>query len=91
MRIRWTPLAAADLQSISDYLKQYHPHYRQATMRKPYERIRGLKQYPYLGRPGRVEGTRELLFSPLPYVAVYRVDAQNIEIWRIYHTSQNRS
>ena len=43
MRIRWTPLAAADLQSISNYLKEHHPQYRQATMRKLYERIRALK------------------------------------------------
>jgi plasmid stabilization system protein ParE len=39
MRIRWTP-AANDLQSISDYLKDHNPHYRQPTMRKIYEKIR---------------------------------------------------
>jgi len=37
MRIRWTPAATADLQRISDYLKNHHPHYRQPTMRKLYE------------------------------------------------------
>ncbi len=37
MRIRWTPAAAADLQDISDYLKEHHPHYRQPTMRKLYD------------------------------------------------------
>ena len=55
MRIRWTPAAAADLQSINDYLKEHHPQYRQPTMRKLYERIRALKAAPYLGRPGRIE------------------------------------
>jgi addiction module RelE/StbE family toxin len=90
MRIRWTPAAAADLQSISDYLKEHHARYRQPTMRKLYERIRSLKDAPYLGRLGRIEGTRELLFSPLPYIAVYRVAGQSIEVWRIWHTSQDR-
>jgi toxin ParE1/3/4 len=61
MRIRWTPAAAADLQHISDYLKDRHPHYRQPTIRKIYEAIRSLKDLPYRGRPGREEGTRELL------------------------------
>lgn len=70
MRIRWTPLAAADMQAISDYLKEHHPQYRQPTMRKPYEKIRALKDTPYLGRPGRVEGTCEILFPPMPYIAV---------------------
>jgi plasmid stabilization system protein ParE len=72
MRIRWTP-AAAGLQHISDYLKDHHPHYRQPTMRKLYEAIRSLKTSPHRGRPGREEGTREILFPPLPYVAVTHV------------------
>jgi len=90
MRIRWTPAAAADLQYISDYLKNQHPHYRQPTMRKLYEAIRSLKTLPHRGRPGREEGTREVLFPPLPYVAVYRVKEQSIEVVRIYHGAQDR-
>jgi addiction module RelE/StbE family toxin len=90
MRIRWTLAAAADLQHISDYLKDHHPHYRQKTMRKLYETIRSLKDSPHRGRPGREEGTREILFPPMPYVAVYRVREQSIEILRIWHTARNR-
>lgn len=59
-------------------------------MRKLYEQIRALKDTPYRGRPGRVEGTREILFPPMPYIAVYRVHQQSIEVWRIYHTAQDR-
>ncbi|MGO9264404.1 MAG: type II toxin-antitoxin system RelE/ParE family toxin [Candidatus Binataceae bacterium] len=90
MRIRWTPAAAADLQHISDYLKDHHPHYRLPTIRKLYEAIRSLKDLPHRGRPGREEGTREILFPPLPYVAVYRVKEQTIEVVRIYHPAQDR-
>ena len=92
MRIRWTPAAAADLQGISDYLKEHHPHDRQPTMRKLCETIRSLRQAPYLGRPGAEEGTREILFPPLPYVAVYRVNErlQTVEVLRAYHGAQNR-
>jgi toxin ParE1/3/4 len=91
MRIRWTPAAAADLQRVSDYLKDHHPHYREATVRKVYAAIQSLKERPHLGRVGREKGTRELLFPPLPYVAVYRVKQQNIEVLRIYHGAQKRS
>lgn len=90
MRIRWTPSAAADLQAISDYLKDHHPRYRDATIRKLYDTIRALKQWPLRGHIGREEGTRELLFLPLPYVAVYRVTEQYVEVLRIYHTAQER-
>lgn len=78
------------MQGISDYLKDNNPHYRQPTMRKLYERIRGLREAPHIGRPGREGGTREILFPPMPYVAVYRVRENNIEIVRIYHTAQDR-
>jgi plasmid stabilization system protein ParE len=49
MRIRWTPAAAADLEHISDYLKDRHPHYRRPTIRMIYEAIRSLKDLPYRG------------------------------------------
>ena len=90
MRIRWTPAAAADLQNISDYLKEHHPRYREPTIRKLYGTIRELKQWPERGRPGREGGTREILFPPTPYVAVYRVTGPTIEVMRIYHTAQDR-
>jgi len=91
MRIRWTPAAAADLTLISEYLKDRHPHYRQPTMRRLYDSIRSLTDSPSRGRPGRESGTRELLFPPLPYVAVYRLKENSIEVLRIYHAAQNRS
>ncbi len=90
MRIRWTPAAAADLEDIGNYLKTRHPHYRQPTMRKLYQAIRSLKESPHRGRPGSEDGTRELLFHPLPYIAVYRVKEQDIEVLRIYHAAQDR-
>ncbi|MDP8989718.1 MAG: type II toxin-antitoxin system RelE/ParE family toxin [Acidobacteriota bacterium] len=90
MRIRWTHAASEDLQHINDYLKEHHPRYRQATVRKLYESIGGLKQWPHRGRRGREEGTRELPFSPLPYVVVYRVTTETIEVLRIYHAAQDR-
>src|SRR5437016_442328 len=90
MRIRWTPAAAADLEHIGNYLEARHPQYRQPTMRKLYEAIRSLREWPYRGRVGREDGTRELLFPPLPYIAVYRVEEQSIEVLRIYHAAQAR-
>lgn len=90
MHILWTPAAAADVQNISDFLTEHHPHYRQATLRKLYETIVSLKEWPLRGRAGGEEGTRELLFPPLPYIAVYRVRNQSIEVLRIYHAAQDR-
>jgi toxin ParE1/3/4 len=90
MRIRWTPAAVTDLQQISDYLSQNSPHYRVATMQRLYDGILALKRWPLRGRPGIESDTREMLFLPLPYIAVYRLKPETIEILRIYHTAQNR-
>lgn len=90
MRIRWTPAAVADLEHISNYLKDRRPQFRQSTMRKLYEAVRSLKQSPDRGRQGGEEGTRELFFAPLPDVAVYRVDKESVEVLRFYHTAQDR-
>jgi toxin ParE1/3/4 len=91
MRIRWTPAAADDLTKISEFLKARFPGYRQPTMRRLYDTIHSLKHSPHRGRPGREEGTRELLFPALPYIAVYRVRGEHIEVLPIDHAAQDRS
>jgi plasmid stabilization system protein ParE len=47
-----------------------------------YEAIRSLKDMPHRGRTG-------LFFPPAPYVAVYRVKEQSIEILRVYHSAND--
>ena len=91
MRIRWTPAAASDLQRINDYLKEHRPQYRDPTVRKIYADVQSPKEWPNRGRVGGEEGTRELSSPPLPYIAVYRVKDQSIEVLRIYHGAQDRA
>jgi len=47
------------------------------------------KTPPLRGRIGRMAGSRELVFAPLPYIAVYRVKDGIVEISRIYHGAQD--
>jgi toxin ParE1/3/4 len=91
MRIRWTPAAAADFEHIFEYLQQHLPHLARPTIIRIYERIRSLRKMPFSGRPGRKEGTRELVLAPLPYLVLYRVKDEFIEVVHIYHGAQNRS
>jgi toxin ParE1/3/4 len=48
-----------------------------------------LESFPNRGRNGRIGGTRELVLAPLPYIVVYRVTTDSVEIIRIYHSAQN--
>jgi addiction module RelE/StbE family toxin len=89
MRIRWTVPAADDLEVIKDYLQRHYPQFAESTVRTIYKRIHSLKTAPDSGRPGHRSGTRELTLAPLPYVVVYSVKAEAVEILHIYHGAQD--
>jgi toxin ParE1/3/4 len=91
MRLRWTPAAADDLESIEDYLARHHPSIAQSTILEIYETIQTLRSVPFRGRPGREEGTRELVLPRLPYIVVYRIKESDVEVLHIYHGAQHRS
>lgn len=86
MHVRWTKPAAQDLTQICDYIEEKGSA---ATARRVafsiYEGIAGLTKFPEQGRIGRKPGTRELVLSGLPYLSVYRIPGQTVEILRILH------
>ena len=41
--------------------------------------------FPYLGRAGRVTGTRELVMSRTPYIVAYRIHADVLEVLAVVH------
>ncbi len=85
MELRWTEEAAADLEHISDYLFENAPGRAAELVREIYKAPSALLTFPYRGRPGKREGTRELVLSPLPYIVVYQIAGDVIHIARIVH------
>lgn len=90
MTIRWTTGAADDLERISEYIAEDSPEAALRVARAIFSRIKELSKFPYLGRKGQEEGTREFVLTPLPYIAVYRVTEEVVEILHFYHGAQNR-
>ena len=90
MPIRWTQPAARDFTQICDYIGQ---HASAAIARRValsiYESINVLAEFPQQGRLGRKSGTRELIFTGLPYLAIYRIRSDVVEILRVLHGAQN--
>jgi len=68
MEIIWRRAALNDLDAIREFIAQDNPD----AATRVYVAIEGavgrLADYPYLGRAGRVEGTRELILGNLPYI-----------------------
>ena len=90
MRVRWTTAAADDLQQIHDYLSDHEPHLARSTVIAIREAIHSLRRFPHRGRPGAVEGTRELVHERLPYIVVYRMKEDVAVVLHIWHAAQDR-
>jgi toxin ParE1/3/4 len=88
MQVRWSPAAAEDFFRIIEYIRQENPPAAQRIARTIYESAGSLKSFPYRGRAGRVEGTRELPLPPLPFVVVYRLVKDIVEIVNVIHGAQ---
>ena len=89
MRIRWTPEAVNDLEQIGRHILRQNPSVARTVIRTITDGIEGLKKFPNLGRAGQVENTRELVVPSLPYIVVYRIKQENVEILRVYHGAQD--
>ncbi len=46
------------------------------------------QEFPAIGRPGRVENTRELVIAGTPYIVPYRVKGDIVQIIAILHSAQ---
>ncbi len=88
MNIEWSSKARIDLHDIFDYILQENP----AAAVKVLEAIElatlKLADHPGIGRPGRVENTRELVISGFPYILPYCVEGDAVIIIRAMHTSR---
>jgi toxin ParE1/3/4 len=88
-RIRWTTDAANDLEQTFQHIIRDNPAAASNVIRTITDGIARLKVFPSLGRNGQVEGTREMVFASLPYIAVYRTKGSAVEILRVYHAAQD--
>jgi toxin ParE1/3/4 len=88
MQLRWAREAADDLERIADYLLAHSPDRAAELVRSVYEAPAALLAFPNRGRSGRIEGTRELVLTPLPYIVVYKVVGDAVFVVRILHGAQ---
>lgn len=90
MRVRWTLAALSQLDAIQDYIAEDNPLAAFETVEKILDQVDlQLPAHPYSGRPGEhFPDTRELVISDAPYIVVYRVRDEVIEILRVRHGAQ---
>ncbi|OGQ92032.1 MAG: hypothetical protein A2289_23340 [Deltaproteobacteria bacterium RIFOXYA12_FULL_58_15] len=88
MRIRLTRSATRDLDAIEAHIAEDNPKAAVRTVLRVLEAIEGLSEFPNVGRPGRVPGTRELVVGGTPFITVYKVETNTLWVARVLHGAQ---
>jgi toxin ParE1/3/4 len=88
MQLRWTTDAVSDLAAIRDFIEADNPEAARKIAFRILAQAERLLLHPAGGRVGRVLNTRESILSGLPYIIIYRVKDEYLEILRVLHTSR---
>jgi toxin ParE1/3/4 len=86
-RLIWQPKARAQLKAIILYIADRN--YPAATRLEAsiLHHVDHLRALPFIGRAGKLAGTRELVVHP-NYILIYRVGEDVVEIIRVLHAHQ---
>lgn len=85
MRIRWLSLAGDDLEQVGSWYREHAPEHLGQVAQSILTATDSLASLPLRGRPGVVDGTRELLVPGAPYILVYAVRDDSVVIIRVVH------
>jgi toxin ParE1/3/4 len=77
-----------DREAIFDYIEADSPRAAVTVDDRIESHVELLAGTPEIGRPGRIEGTRELVIRKTPYIAAYRIEGDTIRILRVLHGAQ---
>lgn len=90
MRVRYTPQAGRDLTEIFRFIARDNPAAAAQTIERAERLAALLGHVPFAGRRGRVAGTREMVVPDLPYIVVYRVRRDAVEIVSVVRGARRR-
>jgi plasmid stabilization system protein ParE len=88
MQVKWLRTALRNLEQEAEHIAHDNPGAAAGLVTEAHTATQLLALHPEIGRAGRVPGTRELVLLRYPYIIPYRVNAQRIEILRVFHTSR---
>jgi len=89
-KIDWSAGSQFNLEEIEEYIARENPQAAAKTVLAIIDRVESvLSFFPSGGRPGRVDGTREFVFTDLPYIVIYTTQRFTVYIVRVFHTSQD--
>jgi toxin ParE1/3/4 len=88
MEIIWREVALDSLERARAYIAQDNPAAAVQVHERILNAVRNLAAMPNMGRPGRVEDTRELVVSGTPYIVAYTLLSNQVAILAVQHGAQ---
>lgn len=88
MKIKWLRQALRNLEQAHAYIVKDNPEAARQLILRIQSAAGQLAEFPFTGRVGRVESTRELVISNTSYLIIYRVKEESVEILRVLHSSR---
>ena len=89
MKTNWSVQAARDADEIWNFIAADNPDAADSTVARFHAALLTLTEQPRLGRRGRTGGTREFVVSGTPYLLVYEVTKDAIEVRRVIHGARD--
>jgi toxin ParE1/3/4 len=87
VKLVWTRPAREDRKAIREYIASDNPSAALDVDELLSKKAARLVDHPGLGRPGRVEGTRELV-AHRNYVLIYDVTGDSVRVLRVLHAAR---
>ncbi|WHO76146.1 type II toxin-antitoxin system RelE/ParE family toxin [Rhizobium sp. BT03] len=90
MKLVWRAKAASDRKRAIQFIADQNVGAAISQLDEIERQTDLLIDQPEIGRPGRIDGTRELVISRTSFIVIYRVrqKAKQVEILRLVHGAQ---
>ena len=87
MKLVWRAGALDDLEAIISYIADRNAAAAERLHAAIEACAEGLREHPFLYRPGRIDGTREAVVHP-NYILIYEVGNDRVTITAVVHSRQ---
>ena len=88
MRVEWTNKATGLLDAAGEFIARDNPAAAGRVVERISQSADRLADFPNMGRPGREDGTRELIVAGSPFILVYRVGSDVVQVLSVLHGAQ---
>ena len=90
MRVVISDAAKAEIADKLRYTRERNPDAARRQRERISRAVARLRLSPRAGKPGRMEGTRELVITRTPFVLIYEIDdvAERLDITHVLHGAQ---